>query len=462
MFTRSLLLVVLVCLPSSAHAAPSTSLGSPASLGAYSGVVRTGEGLPNSRPKFGVRAGDFVIQPRLFMESTYSTNYFREDPRNEGVAVSEVMSLHLRPGVAIYNPGFRNVAFAFAADADGQLPFGEEERVLAQQDLGGNVSGKVDLFPKRALSLSLNGGFKRELWTRPSTGLGSADRNDVNAGAHLAFHPGGRALELKAGYSLNKTTYDDLASQDTDSHLLSFQTSWRFYPLSFLVLDSTMRVVEYPKGGPEAGTVEEGYHVEGAPWKIVGGMNGYFSERLAFRIRGGYGDVNLDGGEGHAGAIADVRMTYRFGANTVWHLGYNLDAEAAALGGFYSFHRGYTSLEQGMGKLGRLHVDFSVDARRFGAYEPANLNPVSIDADGIKQTQVINVSASSPNREDMMLRAGLVMDFDFSRLLGLTLGYRYEASVSDYSTITDVGADEEKFFAGYEDHRVLLTLNLRY
>jgi hypothetical protein len=219
-----------------------------------------------------------------------------------------------------------------------------------------------------------------------------------------------------------------------------------------------MRVVEYPKGGPEAGTVEDGYHVEGAPWKIVGGMNGYFSERLAFRIRGGYGDVNLDAGEGYTGAVADVRMTYRFGVNTVWHLGYNLDAEAAALGGFYSFHRGYTSLEQGMGKLGRMHVDFSVDARRFGAYTPANSE--SIDADG--NEQVIEVGASSPNREDVMLRAGLVMDFDFSRLLGLTLGYRYEASVSDYSTITAVGADNDKFFAGYEDHRVLLTLNLRY
>ena len=107
-----------------------------------------------------------------------------------------------------------------------------------------------------------------------------------------------------------------------------------------------------------------------------------------------------------------------------------LDAETAALGGFYSFHRGYTSFEQSLGKLGRLHFDFSVDARRFGAYTPANTS--FEDADGVER--VIEVSASSPNREDMMLRAGLVMDFDFSRLFGLTLGYRYEASMSDYFT----------------------------
>ena len=133
MFIRHLLLVALLCLPSYAHASPNTSLGSPTSLGAYSGVTRTGEGLANTRPKFGIRAGDFVVQPRLFVESMYSTNFFREDPRNEGTELSDVMALHLRPGVAIYNPGFTNVAFSLSADADGHLPLGSEERVAAQR-----------------------------------------------------------------------------------------------------------------------------------------------------------------------------------------------------------------------------------------------------------------------------------------------------------------------------------------
>ena len=154
-------------------------------------------------------------------------------------------------------------------------------------------------------------------------------------------------------------------------------------------------------------------------------------------------------------------MTYRFSVKSVWHLGYNLDAETAALGGFYSFHRGYTSFEQSLGKLGRFHVDFSVDSRRFGAYRPAN--STFEDQDG--NEQIVLIEASSPNREDLMMRAGLVMDFDFSRLFGLTLGYRYEASISDYSTISTpqiADGESQEFFAGFEDHRVLLTLNLRY
>ena len=122
MFIRHLLLVALLCVPAYAQAVgPSTSLGSPTSLSAYSGVTQTGEGLPNTRPKFGIRAGDFVVQPRLFIESMYSSNFFREDDRNTDVELSEVMALHLRPGVAIYNPGFTNVAFSLAADADGAI-----------------------------------------------------------------------------------------------------------------------------------------------------------------------------------------------------------------------------------------------------------------------------------------------------------------------------------------------------
>jgi hypothetical protein len=422
----------------------------------YSGVMPIGEGLTSSRPKFGIRAGDFVVQPRLFVESFYASNYFREDERNEGVVLSDVVAMRLRPGVAIYNPGFTNVAISLAVDADALLPFGEEERIKAQSDLGGDVHGKIDLFPKRALTMALTGRFKRELWTRPSSGTSSADRNDVTVGTGLAFHPGGRALELRAGYQLKVVAYDDLDSQNTDSHNFSFQTSWRFFPLSYLVMDASMRMVSYVgQEEPVIGAI--GYHAEASPWKVVGGMSGYFSERLALRLRGGYGDAMVEEGESHAGPIADVRLTYRFGMQTAWHLGYNMDFETAALGGFYSYHRGYTSLEQNIGRIGRLHLDAGVDIRVFGAYEPGDS---VVQIDGVDEP--VTVTASDLNRSDMIIRAGMLMDFDFSRLFGLTAGYRYESSVSDYSATSIFQGKTRVNFAGYTDHRVIVSLNLRY
>ena len=457
MLTRLLILLLLLVVPSHAWAGPRTSLGSVADLGSmYSGAMGIGEGVTSSRPKFGIRAGDFVVQPRLFVESFYSSNFFREDERNLGVALSEVMAMRLRPGVAIYNPGFTNVAVSMAVDADALLPMGDDERVKDQADLGGDVHGKIDLFPKRALTLALSGRFKRELWTRPSSGTRSADRNDVTVGTDLAFHPGGRALELRAGYKLNLLTYDDMSSQDTDSHNFSFQTSWRFFPLSYLVLDASMRMVDYPEDdGSVVGAV--GYHSEASPWKVIGGMNGYFSERLALRLRGGYGDAMVETGANHTGPIADVRLTYRFGMQTAWHFGYNMDFETAALGGFYTYHRGYSALEQNLGTLGRLHLDVGVDLRTFGTYVPANS---IVQVDGVDEP--LTVTASDANRTDMVVRAGLLMDFDFSRLFGLTAGYRYESTVSDYSTTSVFQGESQAFFAGYTDHRVLVSLNLRY
>jgi hypothetical protein len=365
--------------------------------------------------------------------------------------------MRLRPGVAIYNPGFTNVAVSLAADADALLPFGDEDRVKDQADLGGDVHGKIDLFPKRALTMALTGRFKRELWTRPSSGTSSADRNDVTVGTGLSFHPGGRALELKAGYELKLVSYDDLSGQDTDSHNFTFQTSWRFFPLSYLLLDATMRMVSYVGTEEEPTVGAIGYHAEASPWKVMGGMNGYFSERLALRLRGGYGDAMVEDGESHSGPIADVRLTYRFGMQTAWHLGYNMDFETAALGGFYRYHRGYTSLEQNLGKIGRLHVDLGADVRSFGAYEPGDS---LAEIDGVEEPVV--VTASDLNRADMIVRAGLLVDFDVSRLFGVTAGYRYESSISDYSATSVVQERSRIIFAGYTDHRVVVALNLRY
>jgi hypothetical protein len=102
-------------------------------------------------------------------------------------------------------------------------------------------------------------------------------------------------------------------------------------------------------------------------------------------------------------------------------------------------------------------LDVGVDLRTFGTYVPANS---IVQVDGVDEP--LTVTASDANRTDMVVRAGLLMDFDFSRLFGLTAGYRYESTVSDYSTTSVFQGESQAFFAGYTDHRLLVSLNLRY
>ena len=83
------------------------------------------------------------------------------------------------------------------------------------------------------------------------------------------------------------------------------------------------------------------------------------------------------------------------------------------------------------------------------------------------------------------LSAGLLADFEISRIFGLTLGYRFYADLTDFGiesmtfehadsgdiTFEDVAngglifdpvAAPSTSYQGYMDHRVFLTLNLRY
>lgn len=463
-FARFVLGVALVCLTGTAHGrSPQQTLASPVSLGPrYSGLLGAGAGLGGERPKFGMKAGEFVIQPRFFLEGAYSTNYFRADTRNEQDEELGVFATHLRPGLAIFNPGFDKVAFSMSVDIDALVPVSDNEAVTDQTDVGVEAMARATIGPKSTLTMTLDGRFSRELWTRPIVGSGAgADRNLLQTGADLSFHPGGRALDLTAGWTMDQLTYDDNEALNSDIHDFHFRTSWRFYPLSFLFLDSSLRMVTYPFEVTNEAKALPGNHVPGKPWKAYLGLSGYITDRMALMVRGGYGDTMLDSSlnEGFAGVVGEARLTFRFSERTVLHVGGARDFDLSVLGGHFEYFRGYASFEKILGSMARFHADFSLDFRTFGTYAPP---PVAITTGG-----TITSTASTPNRDDVVLGAGMLVDFDLSRLFGATIGYRFDADFTDYSVISNIqatGEDPESIerFTGYADHRVFATFNLRY
>ena len=141
---------------------------SPAGLGpSYSGLTGAGVGLVSKKPLFGVAAGDFIIQPRLFLEGSYNSNFFRVDTRN--ASPEGALTLHVRPGVALFNPQFDKVAVSLGLDLDVFVPASSNKAVTDQTNVGGNAKLAVALFPKSALTLTLNEHFNRTIWMRPTT-----------------------------------------------------------------------------------------------------------------------------------------------------------------------------------------------------------------------------------------------------------------------------------------------------
>lgn len=416
---------------------------SPAGLGPrYSGLVGAGIGLLSKKPRFGVTAGEFVIQPRFFLEGEFRSNFFRVDSRNgdpEGV-----FSLHVRPGVALFNPEFENVALSMGMDLDVFVPVSGGEQATDQTNVGGKAHVSAAFFPKKALTLTLHETFERTLWMRPQIATNGNQNHNI-AGVDASFHPGGRALDFTLGYAYDLTRYDDLEQIDTDEHIFRFLGSWRFYPMTYAFLESTLALSTYANPLEDADS-QTGNFVSGTPFKVYAGMSGYITEKLALLVRAGYGNSLLESGENFSSFIGMAQVSWRFGPNTILHVGIARDYDLAPLGGYVEYLRPYAEFTQRLGELVDLDIDFAYDIRSFGAWSPLPLDNGDVP------------TVTDANRSEGMIRAGVLLDFDMSRLLGATLGYRFESVVSDYAITTSGQAN----FVAYDDHRIFASLNLRY
>lgn len=414
--------------------------------GAYSGLVGAGVGLLSRKPQYGLQAGEFILQPRFFLESDYRSNFFRQDSRNaESVGV---FTLHVRPGVALFNPQYDLVAFSFSTDLDVFLPFGDDI-VSSQTNLGARAQIAAAFFPKSSFTLTLYDRFDRQIWMRPLLDR-NANRNHNVAGADLSLRPGGRAIDFNLGYAFDINRFDNIGFLDTDAHRLRFLTSWRFYPQTVAFLESTLVATNYRKTLSDSERERAGNFVDGMPLKVYAGLSGHVTERIAIVLRLGYGNSFLDrGDDNYESFVGQLQGTYRFGADSALHLGVMRDFELAAFGGYFGTMRAYTEFSQRIGDLVDLNLDFSLDVRDYGVWEAPAFE---------SGTQVVQPGTLDANRHEKWLRAGLALDFDISRLFGISAGYRFEALISDFVILTNNTVN----YVGFADHRVFASLNLRY
>lgn len=457
--SKWLLLVWLVVAAQSALAQPASStdprISSPAALGpSYSGNIRAGTGLPPTAPRYGIRLGDFVLQPRLFLQGSYTSNFFRVDTRNAAAKEEAVFAMDIRPGFALFNPNYDLVAMKLAVDADVRIPFSSNQAVKDQLGVGIDADASILILPKRAFTIGIFEHFDRQLWTRAVSTSENADRNRNSVGVDLSLHPGGRALDITAGYRWEIERFDSLKLLDTDEHVISLLASWRFYPQTYAFLDAAVRLSEYATARPVGDDVEFANYVPGKPVRAALGVSGYLTERVSLMVKVGYGNSLLDSGaEDFSSVIARLQASFRFGLRSVLHIGAIRDFDLVAFGGQYAYVRGFLSFEQSIRDRVLVHLDFSVDQRRFGRWVPGLLsNPADPESQ-------IRPTASDAHRNDLVLGAGVLVDVDLTRVFGLTLGYRFSTNLTDFTISV---ADSGENFQGYDEHRVFATLNLRY
>jgi hypothetical protein len=194
------------------------------------------------------------------------------------------------------------------------------------------------------------------------------------------------------------------------------------------------------------------------PVKAYLGLSGYFSPKFALLVRLGYGNSILDqeavATDDFSSFIGLLQLSFRFTSSTVLHIGGARDFSLVPFGGHRSYARAYLSFEQRLGRYGLLHIDGSFDYREYGTWKPY---PTEITGGGS-----VTATVSDENRSDSRLRAGVMIDLNLHRAFGMTLGYRLEMVLSDFNLKAQAPGYNVETFAGYDEHRVYMTFNLRY
>jgi hypothetical protein len=305
----------------------------------------------------------------------------------------------------------------------------------------------------------------------------------------MTFHPGGGALVFELGYDWEVVLYDALAAMDDNQHKLRFMTSWRFLPMNYAFLEATVGIQSYLEDITAAEVGAVGNRIPGMPLRVYGGFSGYLTNRIAVMLRVGYGNSLLASGEDFSSFIGDMRISFRFTSRTALHVGGGRSFNLAALGGYLDVTRAYVSFEQSLADLVLLHADVGFDYQIYGDWEPTNARSDGAESGSSFLTCSRAVlEGSSPSggfsiadcdtksalaRQDYVLSAGLLADFEISRWFGLSLGYRFHMDLTDFGVesvsfqdfgggIVDTVAEASTAFQGYMDHRVFLTFNLRY
>ena len=219
--------------------------------------------------------------------------------------------------------------------------------------------------------------------------------------------------------------------------------------MTYTFLEATVGLLSYQRNPSAEELARPGNYVPGTPVKVYAGLSGYITERLALLVRVGYGNSLLDRAPADFSSfVGQLQVSYRIGPKTVIHGGVARDFELTPLGGYMEYVRAYASFTQRLGDLAEINVDFGYDVRNFGEWQPAPRPDLNLP----------NPVASDASRSENYIRAGVLLDFDVSRLFGVTVGYRYDGVLSDFS-IRDAGVTR---FVAYDDHRVFASLNLRY
>lgn len=438
-----LALVVAACSLPVGALAQAGSLGAP-ELGSAAGMQTLRSSGQADR---GLRSGEFILTPSFGLDLHFDTNVFNGNEKEQGNEPQSATSLRLSPRLGLTNGTDSDIQFAFNAVGDARAYVSDNNAVGELTNFGGSADLGVTFFRRRAISLTISDNFARTLQANNWETTETLNRVGNAIGARIAFHPGEiperRPLEIALGGSYVIDRFDDFTSGDSSTIRSRLSGSWRFLPMTAVLLDARWDFRDY------VSVSGAGLTANSTPWRVSAGLAGAITQTISFRATAGWGmslhDTTNDAST-FSGYIADIGLLYRPSTLTMLSIGYVHDFQDSFYGNFYEYHRAVANLQQGFGSIMTATAWFSFNYATFGEF--TNLPA------GVLITQ--------RERRDYMLRGGIRANFDVSRLIGINVGYRFRGVITNFQVQADDASARILDAGAYTAHELFAGAVIRY
>lgn len=438
--------------------------------------------LAPAERKLGIGAGDFLILPKLNIAYSYDSNVFYAgkddigyDAGQHAMVYQQILpgnALTFGLGLGIKNKNTKTMLLDLVATGGYDLYLSDNEKLKEHSNFKVDAGIRAEFFRSGPVALILHERFRRMLERRNGETSANYNRHVNDLGLGIRFAPGGKALQITAGYSFISDAFTDVPSSwgDMFVHDLDLRGAWKFFPYTALVLETNWQIRDYRTD--DAGRYGE--LTDSKPLRIRVGLNGFITKRFSILGLIGYGnsfhkeradETNAGANDSFNMLIGELRLSLQFNPDSVLQGGYRYDFRDSLFVNFTSYHKLYLNYQQRIAKRLELELDVGYFFLKYSALPRAYLENES------SVTGLIGISEADWARKDQWLVGSIRGTVDITRWLAFEVMYRLELindplnSSQRFGSCLDYACDDVKSgrdYTGYTRHYLLANLIFRY
>jgi len=400
----------------------------------------------------GIRLGNFELHPGVGAEGGYDSNVFlSENPQDSPV-------LRIAPHLYLQTLGAERSGDAgpppveFKAGVSGSLKHYFETQ--AGTNIGAGQDAKLTLRPGAIVTFELSEEFKRNIDPFTDPGVQIPDtvpdpddppveetpadsdlsfaRDQLSLGARAQLGTPGGVFKAGLGYkfAIDHFEADEFAANRANSHTVSGDTSWEFFPKTALFWDGSVTRNNFINSTDELSldemAMEPSLRNDSTTTKTRLGLNGGLTARVGFTLAGGYGAGFFDAGDGFEAVLAQAEIRWRPEETILWSFGYDRETTSSYQGNFVRMDRIKTGTQLMLGGIVVIQ----------GRVELAFLN--------------FGVDPELGERDDMQFLATLSGEYRLVDWFAITAEANYWQNFTDFVYVNELGEEDAAKYKRFE------------